>query len=95
MSKSEIIETIRQLKPIHWILIETHDGIKKRGKFMSFDKEFLYFQDQRVMGTGLIYEGKTGQIPQLSMTKIELSKLAKIERVTARGNAAGSKATRN
>ena len=94
MQKSEILKTIGLLKPVHWILIETQDGLRRRGKFLMADKEFLHIHEQRVMATGLIFEGKTGQVPQMIRTKVEISKISILEKATARGQASGSKATK-
>ncbi len=94
MQKSKISQTIAQLKSAHWIMLETQDGLQKRGKFLMADKEYLYIHEQRVMATGLMYEGKAGQVPQMFRNKIEITKIANLQRVSATGKASGSKATK-
>ena len=93
-SKKEITELLGRLKPVNWILIEHKNGLMKKGKFLASDDEFLYINEQRVMATGLIYEGKANQVPQMVRTKYALSDLAAVERTLVSGTAGGTKASK-
>jgi hypothetical protein len=84
MTKAEITKITHQLNASHWILLELKSGLKMKGLFILNDGESLHLNSQRVMATGLIYEGKAGQIPQMQRAKVALSEIVSLEKISAR-----------
>lgn len=89
--KKEVTTLISQLKPIHWVLLDLENGLKKRGRFMMADKEFLYLEEQRVMGSTDVFTGKLGQVAQMIRCKVSLGEITAMSKMTAKNRASGSK----